>query len=179
VIQPDETAEPPQLSNRHGRKVIIWITRKHQTDKGDAGMASKKKSGKARSKTKAKATAKGRKTKRNSSGKSVSRRGARRSRVRSGQISSSEKAVVVSYDEKGLGAKSGGQAGDMQGISDVEEAGSESVEELLEEGSAFEAEVLQGVERAADRSEKEVRTRETLEDDVPGEYIDQERQDRQ
>ena len=141
-------------------------------------MARKSKSGKARARKTAQRVAKAKNTKGNSSRKRASKSKARGSRVRRGQISGSERAVVVSYDEKGLGAKSGGQAGDLQGISDVEE-GSESVEELLEEGSSFEAEVLQGVERAADRDEKEVRTHEAPEDDVPGEYTDQERLDRQ
>ena len=42
--------------------------------------------------------------------------------------------------------------------------------ELLEEGQSFEAEILDGVERAADPDESEVVTREVEEDDVPGEY---------
>jgi|SRR5215472_8767481 len=103
----------------------------------------------------------------------------RRATVRKGQISASEKATSVLYDRKGLGAASGGQSGDLQGISDIEGAGSESVEELLEEGSSFEAEVLQGVERAADAEEREVHTHEIDEDDVPKEYLDQEREDQQ
>lgn len=142
-------------------------------------MASKKKSGKARSRKKAKRAATGKKTDRTSARKAVRKRKARRPKVRRGQISASEKAVVVAYNEKGLGARSGGQAGDLQGISDVERAGSESVEELLEEGSSFEAEVLHGVERADDEDEREVRTHETPEDDVPGEYTDQDRLERQ
>ena len=101
-----------------------------------------------------------------------------RRRVRSGQISASEKATTALFDAKGLGAASGGQSGDLQGISEVEDAGSESVEELLEEGNAFEAEVVAGVERAGDADEKEVRTHEVSEDDVPEEYQDQERKDR-
>lgn len=64
----------------------------------------------------------------------------------------------------------GGQAGDLQGLSDVEEVDSESVQELLEEGNAFEADVVAGVEKAAEV--REVRTREVPEDDVPGEYLD-------
>jgi hypothetical protein len=67
-----------------------------------------------------------------------------------------------------------GQAGDLQGLSSVGDADSESVDELLEEGNAFEADVVKGVEDAGDRSEKEVRTHEVPEDDVPGEYLDQE-----
>jgi len=61
---------------------------------------------------------------------------------------------------------------DSQGLSTDERADSESVSELLEEGNAFEAGVLSGVERADDADEKEVRTREFPEDDVPEEYLD-------
>ncbi|MGO9127033.1 MAG: hypothetical protein ACLP6G_19375 [Terriglobales bacterium] len=70
--------------------------------------------------------------------------------------------------------RSGGQAGDLQGLSNVESADSESVGELLEEGNAFEADVLTGVEDAGARAEREVHTHEVAEDDVPGEYLDEE-----
>ncbi len=69
-------------------------------------------------------------------------------------------------------ALSGGQSGDLQGLSMVEGADSESVDELLEEGNPFEAGVVTGVEDADDAEEKEVRTHEVLEDDVPDEYLD-------
>jgi len=46
------------------------------------------------------------------------------------------------------------------------------VSELLDEGNAFEAGVVSGVERADDAGEKEVHTREFPEDDVPEEYLD-------
>jgi hypothetical protein len=71
-----------------------------------------------------------------------------------------------------MGARSAGQAGDTQGISASPTADSESVEELLEEGQSFEAEILNGVERAADPDESEVVTREVEEDDVAEEYRD-------
>lgn len=58
----------------------------------------------------------------------------------------------------------------MQGLSGVEGAASESVEELLEEGNAFEAEVVKGVEDAEGSDELEVETHEVPEDDVPEEY---------
>jgi hypothetical protein len=61
---------------------------------------------------------------------------------------------------------------DSQGLSNVERADSESVGELLEEGNTFEAGVVKGVEQADDADEKEVRTREFPEDDVPEEYLD-------
>jgi hypothetical protein len=70
------------------------------------------------------------------------------------------------------GSRSGEQSGDLQGLSNVESADSESVDELIEEGNAFEAGVVTGVEEAGERSEREVRTREVPEDDVPGEYLD-------
>ena len=50
----------------------------------------------------------------------------------------------------------------------------ESVEELVEEGQAFEAGVVSGVEDAPDADEGEVTTREVPEDDVPEEYLDDE-----
>ena len=49
---------------------------------------------------------------------------------------------------------------------------SESVEELAEEGNAFEANALYGVENARDPDVAEVITHEIPEDDVPGEYLD-------
>jgi hypothetical protein len=70
-------------------------------------------------------------------------------------------------------SRSGGQSGDLQGLSNVESADSESVDELIEEGNAFEAGVVRGVEGAGERGEREVRTREVPEDDVPGEYLDE------
>jgi hypothetical protein len=69
-------------------------------------------------------------------------------------------------------ARSGGQSGDLQGLSNAGGADSESVDELLEEGNAFEADVVTGVEDAGNADEKEVRTHEVSEDDVPGEYLD-------
>jgi hypothetical protein len=70
-----------------------------------------------------------------------------------------------------MGPGSAGQSGDTQGLSDVAEAGSESVEELVEEGQSFEAEVIGGVEDAPDADVAEVHTKEVPEDDVPSEYL--------
>jgi hypothetical protein len=77
------------------------------------------------------------------------------------------------YETQGLISGSTTESGDTQGLSNVESADSESVDELVEEGNAFEADVVAGVERAGDRPGKEVRTREVPEDDVPEEYLDQ------
>ncbi len=78
---------------------------------------------------------------------------------------------TVAFAPEGLGGRSGQQSGDLQGLSDVQGADSESVDELLEEGNAFEAEVVKGVEDAGDADEGEVRTHEVPQDDVPGEYL--------
>jgi hypothetical protein len=83
-----------------------------------------------------------------------------RSRQRDSVYSVTPKATMPSADE------------DSQGLSNAELADSESVGELLDEGNAFEAGVVSGVERADDADEREVRTREVPEDDVPEEYLD-------
>jgi hypothetical protein len=74
---------------------------------------------------------------------------------------------------QGLRSQSG-QSGDLQGISNLERADSESVDELLEEGNAFEADVVSGVQSADDHEGQEVHTHEVPEDDVPAEYLDEE-----
>jgi hypothetical protein len=51
--------------------------------------------------------------------------------------------------------KAGFQAGDTQGLSDVEDFSSESVRELSEEGQAFEASLLAGVENASALKKRE------------------------
>jgi len=71
-----------------------------------------------------------------------------------------------------LGPDSAGQSGDIQQIPDTVDADSESVEELLEEGNTFEAEAVEGVEDAKDADASEVVTHEVPEDDVPEEYLD-------
>ena len=83
-----------------------------------------------------------------------------------------QKLATVTFEPRGLGANSGGQSGDLQGLSNSAGADSESVDELLEEGNAFEAEVVEGVENAPDADQGEVRTHEVLENDVPDEYLD-------
>jgi hypothetical protein len=90
-----------------------------------------------------------------------------------GQVRKSNQTVNPAIPaQRRARALSGGQSGDLQGLSSIEGANSESVEELLEEGNAFEADIVTGVENADDTDEKEVRTHEVLEDDVPEEYLD-------
>jgi hypothetical protein len=64
------------------------------------------------------------------------------------------------------------QSGDLQGLSRAQQADSESVDELVEEGNLFEAGAVAGVEEADNADEREVGTREMQEDDVPEEYLD-------
>ena len=84
----------------------------------------------------------------------------------------SEEVNIVAFEPMGLGARSGGQSGDLQGLSNLAGADSESVDELLEEGNAFEAEIVKAVQDVPDPDEDEIRTSELLEDDVPEEYLD-------
>jgi len=73
-------------------------------------------------------------------------------------------------DETGPG--SAGQSGDLQQLSNAATADSESVEELVEEGNALEADTVQGVEDAKPPDVSQVKTREVPEDDVPPEYLE-------
>ena len=61
---------------------------------------------------------------------------------------------------------------DFQGLSRAQQADSESVEELVEEGNVAEAGAVAGVEQADDEDTREVHTHEVPEDDVPDEYLD-------
>jgi hypothetical protein len=58
-------------------------------------------------------------------------------------------------------------------LSDAEDANSESVKELLEEGQYFEASVMSGIENAPPADAAEVTTRQVAEDDVPAEYLEE------
>jgi hypothetical protein len=87
----------------------------------------------------------------------------------------SQSVETVSLEPKGMGTRAGVGSGDLQGISILENVDSESAEELLEEGQAFEAGVISGVEDAPDADKSEVTTHEVPQDDVPGEYYDKDR----
>jgi hypothetical protein len=67
---------------------------------------------------------------------------------------------------------SASQSSDTEGLSTEPIADSESVEELVSEGQAFEAEVVDAVENAPDPEQGPLRTREVPEDDVPEEYLE-------
>jgi hypothetical protein len=82
----------------------------------------------------------------------------------------SQSVETVRLKDQVLAARAGVGAGDYQGVSTVAGVDSESAEELLEEGQAFEAGIVKGVEDAGDADEAEVTTHEVPQDDVPGEY---------
>jgi hypothetical protein len=71
------------------------------------------------------------------------------------------------------GSDAAGQSGDIEELDDKAYADSESAEELLEEGNAFEAGIISGVEDSPDPDADQggIRTRQFPEDDVPEEYL--------
>ena len=98
---------------------------------------------------------------------------ARRKKKSASRAAAEVSNPIFSPSGRGLGPGAGGQSGDNQGLSRKEFAGSESVEELAEEGQDYEAEVVSGVQNARDPDQGEVTTKEVPEDDVPTEYDEQ------
>ncbi len=85
-------------------------------------------------------------------------------RVRRGQRLESSRGTGVAVSTR--------QSGEFQGLSREEQANSESVDELVEEGNIFEAGAVAGVEEADNHDTREVHTNEVPEDDVPEEYLE-------
>jgi hypothetical protein len=139
------------------RKPIMWHSRegvrgrKAKRAGKRASAAKRKKSAKAKPRTAARKNA------------------AKPGRLRRGQA---QRDLWPPSDARGMGAAAGGQSGDLEGLPRREDVDSESVEELVEEGQAYEAGIVSGVEEAEDRV-GEVRTREVPVDDVPQEYLDE------
>jgi hypothetical protein len=52
------------------------------------------------------------------------------------------------HDSGHVGPDCGGQSGNTQGLSETADAADENVEELADTGQAYEAEVIEGVERS-------------------------------
>jgi len=88
---------------------------------------------------------------------------ARRERLSRGVHSVGNDIAVMSA---GPGSGTAGQSGDIQGLSDVETADSESVRELVEDGQDYEAGIVDGIENAPDADQGEIRTREVPEDEI-------------
>ncbi len=77
-------------------------------------------------------------------------------------------------DESPEGPDSAGMSGDVEGLDDEAEASDESVEELVEDGQYFEAEVVDGVENAPDADVSEVHVHERPETPMDREDISDE-----
>lgn len=66
---------------------------------------------------------------------------------------------LIPNGEQGSGPSAAGQSGGLQGLSNVADADSENVEQLVAEGQAIEADAIAGVEDAPDADSSEVHTR--------------------
>jgi hypothetical protein len=114
--------------------------------------------------------------KRKGTRKSTRKPAARRRSVReTPAVLGSQSVDTVRLKRPARTAAAGAGGGDFGGVSVVEGAGSESADELLEEGQTFEAGIVSGVENARDPDQGEVRTHEVPQDDVPEEYDDKDR----
>jgi hypothetical protein len=137
-----------------------------------------KKSGKKKATSKSRIPAKAKlSAKRGKKKSAVKRRTAPKKQVsRSRQTAmGSQNVETVQMKPRALRARAGAGGGDFGGVSTVESVDSESADELLEEGQAFEAGIVSGVEDAPDADEGPIKTREVPEDDVPEEYLDKDR----
>jgi hypothetical protein len=137
-----------------------------------------KKSGKKKAVSKGRISAKARLSAKSGRKKSAAKRAAAsKKRVgRSRQAAmGSQNVETVQMKPRALRARAGAGGGDFGGVSTVESVDSESAEELLEEGQAFEAGIVSGVEDAPDADQGPVKTRQVPEDDVPEEYHDKDR----
>jgi hypothetical protein len=144
-------------------------------------MPSKRKKAKKKTKSNTVATKRAKKTLREKQAKSPKRKTIKKkqsSKMTSSKVSPSRKRKSPVRRAQGLetpgrkGAVSARQSADLEGLSRVAQADSESVDELVEEGNIFEAGAVAGVEEADDHDASEVHTHEVPEDDVPDEYLD-------
>src|SRR5215472_7477285 len=122
-------------------------------------MARKQKSSKKKNRKRAGAKARGKKSaskRPKANSRRTEKMRQRRARLSRGLDSARAGIVAESEPERSLQA---GQAGDLEGLSAVEDADSESVQELAEEGQGFEAGIIEGVERAEEEPEKPMRVR--------------------
>lgn len=94
-------------------------------------------------------------------GKSARNRQSERMEPSSGSESSSldpNRSSLLAEDEENSSEVRGRLSGDAQGLSQMELADSESVEELVEEGQDFEGELVAGIENAPGADQGNIRT---------------------
>ncbi len=121
-----------------------------------------KKSGKKRAASKTRVSAKAKLSAKSGKKKSAAkRRTAPKKRAgRSRQAAmGSQNVDTVQMKPRAMRARAGAGGGDFGGLSTVESVDSESADELLEEGQAFEAGIVSGVEDAPDADQGPVKTR--------------------
>jgi hypothetical protein len=137
-----------------------------------------KKSGKKKAASKSRVSAKAKLSAKSGKKKSAAKRRTaptkRAGRLRQAAMGS-QNVETVQMKPRAMRARAGAGGGDFGGLSTVESVDSESADELLEEGQAFEAGIVSGVEDAPDADQGPVKTREVPEDDVPEEYHDKDR----
>jgi hypothetical protein len=161
-------ARKKQASGKNSKSAIATGSRKISTKAKAKPRTAKTKLKKRTSQAKTTKNAKSRST---APGRTAPRNTTRIIRGSLASRGGGQSVETINLDPKGLDSKSGGQSGALQGLSDVEGASSESVDELLEEGNAFEAEVVKGVEDAPDADESEVHTHQRpQEDDLPEDF---------
>jgi hypothetical protein len=136
-----------------------------------------KKSGKKKATSKSRISAKAELSAKRGKKSAAKRRTPPKKRVRRSRQTAmgSQNVETVQMKPRALRARAGAGGGDFGGVSTVESVDSESADELLEEGQAFEAGIVSGVEDAPDADQGPVKTREVPEDDVPEEYLDKDR----
>src|SRR5947209_15965805 len=146
----------------HGRRTEM--KKKAKSGSKKQGKSKTRASAKAKSgaRSGAKARARGGATKASSKRAAPKRRSRERAVPQGGQS-----VETVPMRGRALRARAGAGGGDFGGVSTVESVESESADELLEEGQAFEAGIVSGVEDAPDADQGPIRTREVPQDDVP------------
>jgi hypothetical protein len=92
--------------------------------------------------------------------------------ARSKRSKTIEPATPLRLTDPEVGPDTGGQSGDLQGLSGREEASAESVRELIEEGQFHEASLVEAIENAPSPDEGPLHPRRRSEDDLPPEYTD-------
>jgi hypothetical protein len=123
-------------------------------------MAKKKKSGKkGKKRSVARKTVRPKMAKKKAATAASKKQAAKNEQARRARLSRGlDDNTTIAMENESERSFAAGQSSDVEGLSDVEDVDSESVEELAEEGQDYEAEIIDGVERAGNQQEEEVRT---------------------
>src|SRR5947209_5977412 len=138
----------------HGRRTEM----KKKAKSGSKKQGKSKTRASAKAKSGARSGAKARA--RGGAKKASSKRAAPKRRSRERAVPQGSQSVETVPMSRALRARAGAGGGDFGGVSTVESVENESADELLEEGQAFEAGIVSGVENAPDADQGPIRTRE-------------------